>query len=289
MAKPDKILAQELLNLEVLDLAAGEVVGKIIDLALTRTGQVALIGVLPAAWYGGGKGIAPDKIASVHHLRVCIEGSDALVDFAPDGEAQFSMLTDALMPTKQVLQEDGEMLGSLVDFAFNLADGLMCELIVLGHDDKRTKVPVESIRTIGKDYIVITRGKLSMEPAGAVPAAAKAEPKPAAPAVKPDPQSAPVAAEPPAAEPAAKAPVADKAADSGADALFVDDQPQPELSKYDQKKRDFLLGRQAHRDIKDKDGALIVAKDAAIDDAVIGKIIAAGLLGDVFIELTLKK
>lgn len=294
MAKPDKILAQELLNLEVLDLAAGEVVGKIIDLALTRTGQVALIGVLPAAWYGGGKGIAPEKIASIHHLRVCVEGSDALEDFAPDGESQFSMLGDALMPTKQVLQEDGEMLGSLVDFAFNLADGMICELIVLGHDDKRTKVPVESIRTIGKDYIVITRGKLSMEPAGDAPVPVKVIEKPEAkPETKADPEPAPVAADPPAddgkPEVPAKANPAKAAADDDGDALFVEEKSGPALSKYDQKKRDFLLGRQAHRDIKDKDGGLIVAKDDAIDNGVIGKIIAAGLLGDVFIELTLKK
>jgi len=314
MAKPEKILAQELLDLEVLDLAAGEVVGRIIDLALTRTGQVSLVGVLPTSWFGGGKGIAPEKIASIHLKRACIEGSDALEDFDPDGEAAFSMVADCLITKKQVLQEDGEMLGSLVDFAFNLADGKMCDLVVLGADEKRTKVPVESIRTIGKDYIVITRGQQSFDSAAEAPVATDAEvapdpqPEPVAETVtEPDPPAAPEVKEEPApveekapkAEKAEKKPKADKTPkpepkpekkeEPAGDALFSEDQPGPELSKYDQKKRDFLLGRKAHRDIKNKTGELIVAKDASIDDPVIGKIIEAGLLGEVFIELTLKK
>ena len=310
MAKPEKILAQELLDLEVLDLAAGEVVGRIIDLALTRTGQVALVGVLPTSWFGGGKGIAPEKIASIHLKRACIEGSDSLEDFDPDGEGVFSMVADGLMPKKQVLQEDGELLGSLVDFAFSLADGRICDLVVLGADEKRTKVPVEAIRTIGKDYIVITRGQKTMD-GGDKPVDAPAP----QPEVKPDPKPEPVAeAAPPAApeEAAAPEPVMDEPAPEpvveeqpkpekagnkpetkedkqGNDELFSEDKPTPALSKYDQKKRDFLVGRKAHRDIKDKDGELIVAKDAPLDDPVINRIIEAGLLGDVFIELTLKK
>ena len=63
MTKPERILARELLGREVLDLARGEAAGTIHDFVLDREGRVTLLGVLPQAWYEGGRAVAPGSIS----------------------------------------------------------------------------------------------------------------------------------------------------------------------------------------------------------------------------------
>jgi len=275
MPKPEKILARELLERDVLDLAAGQVVGRVIDFALTRDGRVAQLGVLINAWYEGGRGLAPDAIASVHRGHVCIADGAALDKFAPDGEQSFSLKGDGLLG-KQVLEQDGEVLGELTDFSFTLADGRICDLIVLAPTEKRVKVPVEKIRTIGHNFIVIERGALGVEvsegPAG----------------MGEEMRGEPVVAEAVAAAEDSTEP-AEEESGAGGQALFGDVQPDSGLSKFDQKKRDYLLGRQAHRDIKSAEGELLIAKGGKLDDGAVRRIIDAELLNDVFIEMTLTK
>jgi sporulation protein YlmC with PRC-barrel domain len=281
MPKPDKILARELLEREVLDLSTGQVLGRVIDFALTREGRVAQIGVLINAWYEGGRGIAPAALASVHHDHVCIEDSHALAEFAPDGEQSFSLKGDNLLG-KHVLQQDGELLGDLTDFSFDLAEGRIGDLIVLAPSEKRVKVPVEKIRTIGRDFIVIERGALGVE--------AVAEPDNVeSPAAQAETDSGAAAAQA-RAETASSANGQDQA-ETAADAamLFGDAQPSLGLSKFDAKKRDYLLGRRARRDIKTSGGEVLIAKGAKLDEQAIQRIIQAKLLNDVFIEMTLKE
>jgi len=281
MPKPDKILARELLEREVLDLSTGQVLGRVIDFALTREGRVAQIGVLINAWYEGGRGIAPAALASVHHDHVCIEDSHALAEFAPDGQQSFSLKGDGLLG-KHVLQQDGELLGDLADFSFDLAEGRIGDLIVLAPSEKRVKVPVEKIRTIGRDFIVIERGTLGVEaeaePGNVESTAAKAEADSGAAAAQAPAETASSANGQDQAETAADAPV-----------LFGDAQPSLGLSKFDEKKRDYLLGRRARRDIKTSGGEVLIAKGAKLDEQAILRIIQAKLLNDVFIEMTLKE
>lgn len=159
MAKPEKILAQELLDCEVMDLGAGRIVGTVVDFAISRDGTVVQMGILPLEWYQGGKGIAPGSITNINADRVIIDSADNLGEFAPDGEEQFSAQLGDTLLGKPVLQSDGEILGELADFWLKLEDGKITDLVVTGGDDKRVKVPLEAIKTIGRDYIVIVRGK----------------------------------------------------------------------------------------------------------------------------------
>jgi len=62
-----------------------------------------------------------------------------------------------------------------------------------------------------------------------------------------------------------------------------------QISKFDQKKLDFLRGKAAHRDIKDSAGIILVAKDELLDQPALERIVQGGVLGEVFIEMTLKK
>jgi uncharacterized protein YrrD len=277
MTKPEQILAQELLGREVLDLARGEAAGTIHDFVLDREGRVILLGVLPQAWYEGGRAIAPDSIVSIHHDRVCIESSKALSDFAL-GKGASSMRAEGLLADKRVLAQNGELLGTLADFAFSLADGRILDVVVLGLDGKRVKVPVAAIRTVGRDYVVIERGGPEGEAAPAEQPAQQE--KPAAKSRRKQGQRAGggSAASPPA-----------PAAEAVSQALFDDAEPKADLSKFDEKKRAFLIDRLAHRDIKTTGGELIVAKGQLLDEAAVKRIVEAGLLGEVFIELTLKK
>jgi sporulation protein YlmC with PRC-barrel domain len=300
MPKPEKILAQELLELEVLDLTAGETVGSVLDFAITRDGRVALIGLLPVQWYRGGLGVTPQSIAGLTRDCICLAQGAALAPFAPDEQESFSVYFGDHIQGKSVLQDDGALLGELVDFCFNLDDGRILDLIVQDASEKRVRVPVEAFKTIGRDYIVIQRGA----PSQPTPEAAAAQPPQEAMPAK---QAAPAADESPV-EPAvldanpgaglAEESVLNVEAEIPAGheltreeekaALFGQAQP-AELSKFDQKKRDFLRGRKAHRDIATPSGELIAAKGAALDDAKLNRIIETGLLGEVFIEMTLSK
>ena len=60
-------------------------------------------------------------------------------------------------------------------------------------------------------------------------------------------------------------------------------------TKFDEKRRGFLLGKAARRDVTAPDGTLILAKGKTFDDAALKQIIEHGLLGDVFIEMTLNR
>jgi sporulation protein YlmC with PRC-barrel domain len=315
MPKPEKILAQELLELEVLDLTRGETLGSIVDLAITRDGRVALIGLLPVQWYRGGLGLAPGSIAGINRDCICLAADAKLSPFEPDELETFSVHFGGQIQGKPVLQDDGVVLGELVDFSFNLDDGRILDLVVQDASEKRVRVPVEAFRAIGRDYVVIQRGGTSQpvaggapSPAAAVPAAersaedspggedssapdpppAVAEPEASAlPDAAPEPEAVvePAAETAPATAPEAQ-PELSRAQEKAA--LFGPGEP-AELTKFDQKKRDFLRGRKAHRDIAAPGGEVLAKKGAALDDATLGRIIDAGLLGEVFIEMTLSK
>jgi len=164
VAKPDRIFASELLEREVMDLRAGEIVGAVTDFNVTREGVVTQLGVLPLQWYRGGWGIAPGAITNVTRERVSIEDSTLLEGFEPDGETSLSAMLGDNLYGKAVLQADGELLGHLADFAFDLSNGHLTDLVVFGDDDKRIKIGVEKIQTIGKSYIVISRSGAEVQP-----------------------------------------------------------------------------------------------------------------------------
>jgi len=330
MSKPDKILTAELLEREVLDMGAGRIVGSVVDFVLTRDGTVSLVGILPLTWYRGGQGIEPCNIVSINEERVCISGSDALTNFEPDSEETFSMMSGSQIQGKAVLQQDGEELGLLVDLAFNLADGRICDLVVLDAEEKRVRVAVEAIHTIGPDYIVVERAttKASAPEPEPEPVAKEPEPAPTPEPPPPPKQDKPAAkkkssAPKPEASVAKKEAVADPeeggngaAVDAvsvppeleeappplpGGDAereptrteekkaLFGESQPAAELSKFDQKKRDFLLGRPARREIKTPDGDLIAKAGDVLDEKALSRIIKHNLLANVFLEMTVNK
>jgi len=279
MSKPEKILAQELINREVLDLKAGEVVGSIRDFALTRDGLISLIGILAQDWFIGGQGVPPSSVTNVKHERVTVSDTSALTEFAPDGVETFSVRSNDYIRNKSVLSEDGEELGKLQDFAFQLDDGKIVDLVVLDANEKKAKIPVDAIQTIGRDYIVIVRGKPSFERADDPPVAADVTDE--APTKK-------MTAELPADAPVTKEP-AEPSRTEEKEALFGGGSEEPVLNKFDQKKRDFLNGREAHRDISTEDGELIVAKGEPIEGEVLAMIIEHNLLGKIFIEMTLNK
>jgi sporulation protein YlmC with PRC-barrel domain len=384
MTKPDKILAHELLDREVLNLKAGEVAGSVVDFGINRDGKVELIGILPVSWYAGGRGVAPSSITFLTNDRLCIASGDALQDFGPDGDALISTNSGGQIYGKMVLLHDGEQLGELVDFRFSLDDGKISDLLVLDAEDKRVRIPIAGISTIGKDYIIIERARPEGETAGGGDAtgaatgggdaagaasasgdespfseAAAAAPAPAAakqrsPAVKRSPapsatppkrparggkagkatkeiapeepevvaeaapppsangipaeieapvDTTPMAAAEPQPEPAPSAPAPDSglqtrafaetsagaavAAAADESSLFTSG-GQP-ISKFDQKKLDFLRGKRVPRDIKDAEGAVLVAKDDTLDQTALQRIVEAGMLGEVFIEMTLRK
>lgn len=322
MARPDRILAQELLGSEVLDLAAGEIIGTVVDYALTREGVVTQIGVLPVQWYKGGLGIAPQLVSTVHHDRICLSDCKDLGAFDVDEAVTFSAIFNDQIQGKTILLADGEHLGVLADFSFSLEDGRIGDVIVLDAADKRLRVPVETFLAVGRDYIVIERAALATEREQAGLTAHELKPVPllseistnggsrpaatnghtaavpelrasgvppetsvavAAPAAKPAgmPLDAPPA--PPARSPRHISRVEEKAA------LFGEAIAAAELSKFDQKKRDFLQGRKAHRDLVTQKGETIVARGETLDEEALSRIIDAGMLGDVFIEMTLNK
>jgi sporulation protein YlmC with PRC-barrel domain len=308
MPKPEKILAQELLELEVLDLTAGETVGSVLDFSITRDGHVALIGLLPVQWYRGGLGITPQSIAGLNHDCICLAQGAVLAPFAPDEQESFSVYFGDHIQGKPVLQEDGALLGELVDFCFNLEDGRILDLIVQDASEKRVRVPVEALKTIGRDYIVIQRGGTGQAATLSAPDAVVAMPKadaPEATGAAPDTAEAAddllIEAAIPEADPgvepaeisapsfAAEHPAPPEPARAEEKTALFGAPPPAELTKFDQKKRDFLRGRKAHRDIAAPGGAVIAAKGASLDDAKLNSIIEAGLLGEVFIEMTLSK
>jgi sporulation protein YlmC with PRC-barrel domain len=278
MTKPEKVLANELLQCEVLDLAAGKVIGNVQDLALTLDGRIVAVGVLPRAWYTGGLGISPASIISIQQQRVCIESQDVLTEFRPDKKS-FSMYENGLLASKRVLKQNGEMLGQLMDFSFELASGRITELIVLGENERRSKVAVDCIRAIGPEYLVVGQAEVTDAPSAAMdnPAVNKDNPNPASSfqEVPPELEEAP--------------PPAMSSADQPAGELFGGSKEESDLSAFDEKKRKFLLGRPAHRDIKTAEGEMIIAKGESISETAFEGIINAGLLGEVFIEMTLKK
>jgi sporulation protein YlmC with PRC-barrel domain len=308
MPKPEKILAQELLELEVLDLTAGETVGSVLDFSITRDGRVALIGLLPVQWYRGGLGITPQSIAGLNHDCICLAHGAVLAPFAPDEQESFSVYFGDHIQGKPVLQEDGALLGELVDFCFNLEDGRILDLIVQDASEKRVRVPVEALKTIGRDYIVIQRGGTGQAVSSSTPEAVVAMSQADAPEATDTAPGTAVAADDilieaalpevgPGIEPAeqsapsfaAEHPVPPELTRAEEKAALFGTALPAELSKFDQKKRDFLRGRKAHREIKTAGGELIAAKGAALDDAKLNSIVEAGLLGEVFIEMTLSK
>jgi sporulation protein YlmC with PRC-barrel domain len=228
--------------------------------------------------------------------RVCIEDSSALADFDPYADEEANALTFDQLQGKTVVEQEGGLLGVLVDFAFMLSDGRICDLVVLGgEDEKRVKVAVEAIRSVGRDYIVIERGLVAV----AAPVEPPAPAKPAQPAAPAAPSAAPAEAHVPAGGDPLPADVIEHAAAriaevplpaaEAGEALFTPAAEPGKLTKFDQKKADFLRGKKAHRDISAPGGEVLVAKGATFDDKVIAALAQHQLLGDVFVEMTVSR
>jgi hypothetical protein len=58
------------------------------------------------------------------------------------------------------------------------------------------------------------------------------------------------------------------------------------LSTFDRRKAEFLLGKPAHREIRDGDGAVLLAQGASFTAGRIASLMEAGLLNSVFLEMT---
>lgn len=277
MGTTEKVYANDLLEREVLDLSAGMILGSIVDYVITGDGVVSLIGILGERWFAGGSGIPPSTITNINAQRITIVDSGEITTFEPDGEDSFSVNTDTFIWGKNVLADSGELLGGLMDFCFNLSDGVITDLVVMDGAEKRQKVPIDKLLTIGRDYIVIARGSGDSEEAADINPAASSYTTPGTYS-------------------AAEAEAPEDAADESAVGLQADDSAgaadesavRAALSRFDQKKYDYLINKRAHRDISDADGDVIAAKGTPLDDAALGRIVDSNQLSRVFIELTAK-
>jgi uncharacterized protein YrrD len=290
-----------------MDLREGMVVGNVADFCVTREGQVTLIGILPEEWYRGGQGVAPAQVTHVTADRISIEDSGGLEPFIPDNDTQLSTVFGDNVYGKQVLRQDGELMGVLVDFAFGLADGQITDIAVIGGGEQRELLAIEAVQTIGRNYIVVTLAEAPGVEAGAPgpkPAAAAAAPEAAAVAAYAEPQATYVAplpraeplivepaivfAEPTVAEPLPEPePLAEPEPEPVALAPRIEDDPVlTGLSPFDRKKVEYLLGRSAHRELRTGGGTLIAERGQALDVTALSALASAGLLNAVFLEAT---
>jgi sporulation protein YlmC with PRC-barrel domain len=302
MAKPDKIFASELLERELMDLREGTVVGNVADFCVTREGQVTLIGILPEEWYRGGQGVAPAQVTHVTAERISIEDGGGLEPFLPDNDTQFSTVYGDNVYGKQVLRQDGELMGVLVDFAFGLADGRITDIAVIGGGEQRELLAIEAVQTIGRNYIVVTLAAAPAVEAGAPgpkPAAAAAAPEaaavaawaePAATYVEALPRAEPLQVEPAIvfAEPTVAEPLPEPAPEPAPVAAprVEDDPVLAALSPFDRKKVEYLLGRSAHRELRTPGGVMIAERGATLDVAALSALASGGMLNAVFLEAT---
>jgi uncharacterized protein YrrD len=308
MAKPDKIFASELLERELMDLRAGAVVGSVADFCVTRDGRITLIGILPEEWYRGGQGIAPGQVTHVTEDRISIDDGGSLEPFHPDNDQLFSTVYGDNVYGKEVLRQDGELLGVLVDFSFSFGDGRISDIAVIGETEQRQLIAIEQVHTIGRNYIVVTLADASAtevgEPGPNVAAASTetsawtSMSSASSQAVAEESSSVLTYAEPlapiqAAAESAVEAPPArweehaPVAEEPAPPPPGIDDDPVLRaLSGFDRKKIEYLLGRPAHRELRSAEGVLIAERGASIDPAVLSALVSSGQLNAVFLETT---
>lgn len=151
--------SSEVINLPVIDLKEGLLVGKVLSvivdsinrkiLGLEVKGKAFLKSKLYFLPINNVKRIGPDAITII----------DATYLVEKDNDPQLSLASQGDLVGKKLVSEDGDLVGSVDNFSFDEKGDLISLYLSESRGDKFFKgenvLPVSSITNIGKDFIVV--------------------------------------------------------------------------------------------------------------------------------------
>ncbi len=212
---------RELRGLPVLTLEEGERLGQVRDLILDPVGAQVLALILDRRAPGGEPQVV--ATANVRHVGVAaitVENRGSLVPLSRVPRFQALARSRRPLEGRMVISEEGERLGRVGDLQVDETNFRATSLILRGTFRRGRVIPIEQVRTIGADAIVVRAAAPAAAPAGPPgflpPLPVEAPPGPIA---APPPEAAPIAEPcgeiPPPPEPAPEEPTVPAPEESG--------------------------------------------------------------------------
>lgn len=270
---------QEILGLPIISISDGMEAGKVKAIVVNaEKGSVDYVVVDDVSRVMGTWVIPAEGILGIGEYALTIESAESIVDIGKVPQAVELIQKDIDVKNTRVLTKKGRLIGETADFyvdedASCRISGL--EFTAFSEKDKVRIIPRESVITFGKKLIVVVEnaeetfledisqrtgnGGLSAEKKNPLTETA---PPPVVEEVSPEAVPDELVSEAaPAAEsleePSQIQQEASSAAENGAGNLF------------EQKQRQYLMGRKATKTITDHSGNVLISEDMVINDAVI--------------------
>lgn len=263
----------EIKGLTVFSIADGKEIGKVKDLLINADKKAVdyLVIEIPN-WYFGAHVIAFNMIEGIGKDAVVIE-SDNIVKELNQEPASIQLVEKGIkLLGNRVLTKKGMIIGRISEYFVDIETGQItgCELMD-NNNNIQGIIPTGIAITFGKDALVVNN-EVEQHLLGSI-TECEAE--------NPVSSSAP-------------SPVTEektgKPADGEGKINNVPQEPEdkindPSLTLFEQRQREYLLGRVVKNNIRDNDGNVIVAKGEVITKEIIDKVDLAGKLKEMMLDV----
>lgn len=241
--------SEEFLGLSLISIEDGKELGRVSDLIIDPgTGSVAYLIIDGAIKYLGLKILSFDLVEGVGEYAVTVQSSSAVIDLFDEPEIAGLLEKDVRVKGTRILTKKGKLIGVVSEFFIDeesLGKITGCELTAVDGAEMFETISADQIITFGKDIIVIKEG---MEI---------------------------VAAKRTSAAPKQSAEVAEEQIDAPkneADTRSKDRQePSQAAVLFEQRQRQYMLGRKASKRIETDNGELIAEEDEIITEEMMDR------------------
>lgn len=269
--------SSEIKGLTVFSIADGKEIGKVKDLLINADKKAVdyLVIEIPN-WYFGAHVIAFNMIEGIGQDAVVIE-SDHVVKELNEEPASIQLIEKGIrLLDSRVLTKKGLIIGKISEYFVDIETGQItgCELTD-NNSNIQGIIPSDVALTFGKDALVV-QNKVEQHLLGSITEYSEGEKT-----VSPSPQAA---AKKPVIKDKPSQPVNETVNNTIQESEEETDDDS-NLSLFEQRQREYLLGRVVKNNVRDMDGNVIVKKGEIITKEIIDMVELAGKLKEMMLDV----
>lgn len=238
--------SEEILELAVISIEDGKEIGRVSDLVINPAkGSVEYLVIDNGSRYTGVKILPFKLVEGVGEYAVTIQSLSSITDLADEPDVNGLLEKNVRVKGTKVLTKKGKLIGSVSEFLIDESNEgkiAACEITPVNGGTGGGMIPADNIITFGKDVLVVGEESLPVPPGGG-----PGGPQPA------------------------------KSSDGAGSKAAVDRQEQSQAAKlFEEKQRQYLLGRKLSKRIETESGELIAEEGQTITEEILDKAKEAG-------------
>lgn len=247
----------DIIGVQLISITEGKKLGVVKSLVIdANTGTVTALAIEDNKWYLGAKFLPISEVSSIGEYAVTTTSSDTLLSITEASEMEPLLEADIKVIGTKVLTTSGKIQGTVTELFIDESGKIVeCEI---EDNNSTTTVTADKIVTFGKEVLIINESpKTTAKTTVATKPGTSPQQQPTA--AKDYPQTTAVSAH--------------------------DHHTENTTTKFDEKQRNYLLGKKATRRITTDNGMVIVDNGAEITEAVLQKAKLAGKFAELSMSI----